>query len=136
LLREYSVMTAEVWKILSTLDGGPLNFDAQDFSLLSLYVNPSLVTHTYNSLFVGNLEGYERNETKENLKCDKIKFHMVYILDCKQQLRTNTRRYEILHTLNLGCSFIILREPCNNQRLRCDIAWLHVINYLYHGVPS
>jgi hypothetical protein len=40
--------------------------------------------------------------------------------------------YEILHTLNLGCSFITIREPCNNQRLRCDIEWLHVANHLYH----
>jgi len=28
----------------------------------------------------------------------------------------NTRRCEILHTLNLGCSFITHREPCNNRR--------------------
>ena len=39
---------------------------------------------------------------------------------------TCTCRYEILHTLNLGCSFITLREPCNKQRPRYDIAWLHV----------
>ena len=37
-----------------------------------------------------------------------------------------------MYALNLGISFITLREPCNNQRPRCDIAWLHVINYLYH----
>ena len=37
-----------------------------------------------------------------------------------------------MHTLNLGCSFITIREPCNNQRLRCDIEWLHVANHLYH----
>ena len=34
------------------------------------------------------------------------------------------RRYEILHTLNLGCSFITLRGPYNNQAPRCDITWL------------
>jgi len=41
-------------------------------------------------------------------------------------------RYEILHTLILGCSFITLREPCNTQRPRCDIAWFQVTNNLYH----
>ena len=40
------------------------------------------------------------------------------------------RSYEILHTLNLGCSFVIFREPYNNQRPRCGIAWLHVANHL------
>ena len=45
---------------------------------------------------------------------------MVYIPESK------THRYEILHTLNLGCSFITLREQCNNQRSRCDIACLHI----------
>ena len=44
----------------------------------------------------------------------------------------NTRRYGILHTLNLGCSFITLREPCNNQRPRGDIAWLHATYHSYH----
>jgi hypothetical protein len=35
------------------------------------------------------------------------------------------------------CSgFITLREPCNNQQPRCDIAWFHVINHLYHGFPN
>ena len=58
---------------------------------------------------------------------------MVYIPECKQQLRTMkyTRRYEILHTLNLGGSFITLREQGNNQQPRCDITWLHVTNHLY-----
>ena len=32
--------------------------------------------------------------------------------------------HTILHTLNLGCSFRTHRDPCNNQRSRCDIAWL------------
>ena len=32
----------------------------------------------------------------------------------------------MLHTLNLGCSFITLRDPCNNKLPRCDIAWLRV----------
>jgi hypothetical protein len=56
---------------------------------------------------------------------------MVYIPECNQHVRlwNNTCRYwEILHNLNLGCSFIILRELCNNQWPRCDIAWLHVAN--------
>jgi len=35
----------------------------------------------------------------------------------------------MLHTLNMGCSFITLRQECNNQRPRCDIAWLHVTNH-------
>jgi hypothetical protein len=42
------------------------------------------------------------------------------------------RRYEILHTLNLGFNFITLRERCNNQRPRCDIELLHVTNNLHH----
>jgi hypothetical protein len=45
----------------------------------------------------------------------------------------NTHRYEIWHTLNLDCSFITLREPCNNQP-RFHIAWLHVTNLLCHGL--
>ena len=57
---------------------------------------------------------------------------MVYILE----LLNNTHRYEILHTLNLDCSFITVTEPCINQRSRCDIAWLHVTNHLYHGFLS
>jgi hypothetical protein len=28
------------------------------------------------------------------------------------------------------------REPCNNQRPRCDIAWFHVTNTVYLGFPS
>ena len=40
----------------------------------------------------------------------------------------------MLHTLNLGCNCITLREPCNNQQTRCDIAWLHVTDHLYHGL--
>ena len=39
-------------------------------------------------------------------------------------------------TTSPGCSFITLRELCSNQRPRCDIAWLHVINHLYHSFPS
>ena len=38
---------------------------------------------------------------------------MVYIPECKQQLRTvtyNTHRYEILHTLNLGCTVLLFSE--------------------------
>ena len=58
-----------------------------------------------------------------------------FIPEYKQQLRTIKiiYRYKILHTLFLACSFITLREPCNNQRPRCDIARLHVTNHLYHG---
>ena len=40
-----------------------------------------------------------------------------------------------MYTLSLGCSFITLREPCNNQRPRYDITWLHVTNHLYHSFP-
>ena len=47
--------------------------------------------------------------------------------------KCHTRRYEILNTLNMGCSFITPREPCNNKRPRCDIAWPHITNHLYHG---
>jgi hypothetical protein len=65
---------------------------------------------------------------------------MIYIPECKQQLRkelrNNTQRYEILYTLNMGCSFITLREPCNNLGHRYDIAWLHATNHLYHDFPS
>jgi hypothetical protein len=42
-------------------------------------------------------------------------------------------RYKILHTLNLGCSFITLKKQCKNQLSRSDIAWLHVTNHLYHS---
>ena len=65
---------------------------------------------------------------------------MVYIPECKQQLwrdrGKNTQRYEILHTLNMGSSFVTLRQPCNNLGPRCDIAWLHVTNHLYHDFPG
>ena len=60
---------------------------------------------------------------------------LVYMPECKQH---NTRRYvwfglDRLHTLNLGCSCITLREPCNNQQSRCGIAWLHAqIMYTTH----
>jgi hypothetical protein len=40
---------------------------------------------------------------------------------------------QILHTL---IRFITLREPCNNQRPRFDIAWLRITNHLYHGFPT
>ena len=48
----------------------------------------------------------------------------------------NTRKCETLHTLSLGCNFITLKEPYNNQRPKFDIAWLHVTNHLYNGFPS
>jgi len=41
-----------------------------------------------------------------------------------------------LHTLNLGYSFITHREPCNSQPPRCDIAWFHVTNHLFSGIPE
>ena len=40
-------------------------------------------------------------------------------------------RYEILHNLNLGFSFITLRESHNNQRPRFDIAWPHLLQIIY-----
>ena len=48
------------------------------------------------------------------------------------------KNHEIIHAdtrycTHPGCSFITLKEQCNNQRPRCDIAWLHVTNHLYHG---
>ena len=55
---------------------------------------------------------------------------MAYIPD---YIQPRTMKYEILHTLNLGSSFITLREQCNNQRPRCDIVWLHAKNNLYHA---
>jgi hypothetical protein len=58
-----------------------------------------------------------------------FKYHHV---SNSNELWNNTRRYEILHTSNLGCSFNSLRESCNNQQMY-DIAWLHVTNHLYHG---
>ena len=63
---------------------------------------------------------------------------MVYIPKYKQQLRTNknTYRYDILHTLNLDCSFITLRESCNNQRPRCDIEWPNATNHLYPRISE
>jgi hypothetical protein len=77
------------------------------------------------------------NRTKQKSKnIFSFDLFMVYIPECKQQLRTMKHRYHILHTLNLGYCFITLREPCNNQRPTCDIAWLHVTNYLYHGFPE
>ena len=42
---------------------------------------------------------------------------------------TGRHVYNWMHTLNLGCSFITLREPCINQRPICDIGWLHVTNH-------
>ena len=53
-----------------------------------------------------------------------------------KELLNNTCRYEILHVLNLGCSVITSREPCNNQQPRCDIVWPHVTNHLYHRFLS
>jgi hypothetical protein len=35
--------------------------------------------------------------------------------------------------LLLPLFIIIFRELCNNQRSRCDIAWLHVANHSYHS---
>ena len=67
---------------------------------------------------------------------------MVYIPECKQTryitwfIYQNVNRHDILHTLNLGCSFINLGESCNIQRPRCDIACLRATIHLYHGFPS
>jgi len=64
---------------------------------------------------------------------------MVYIPECKQQLKNYEiihQKYGIFHALNLGFGSIILRQPCNSQRPRCDIAWLYVTNHLYHGFTS
>jgi hypothetical protein len=65
---------------------------------------------------------------------------MGYTLALKRPIffRSNvlSKRSNVLRRLNLGCSFISLIEPCNNQRPRCDIAWLHVTYHLYHGFPS
>ena len=63
---------------------------------------------------------------------------MVYIPECKQELRTTcmNKYTQIRDIAYLGGSFITVGEPCNNQHPRCDIAWLHVINHLYHGFPS
>jgi hypothetical protein len=61
---------------------------------------------------------------------------IVYIPECKQQLKTikqSTQIQDIAHFKYLGCSFITLREPCNKQRPKCDIAWFRVTNHLYHG---
>jgi len=60
---------------------------------------------------------------------------MVYISECKQQLKTMklyTQIQDIAH-FKSELYFITLREPCNNQQPRCDIAWLHVANHLYHA---
>jgi hypothetical protein len=43
-------------------------------------------------------------------------------------------RVNYIHVKNKG--FIIIREPCINQRPRWDIAWLHVTNHLYHSFPE
>ena len=63
----------------------------------------------------------------------------VYIQECQQQLRTmgyNSRDIAHFQIWAVVLSFITLREPCNNQRPRCQIAWLHVTNHLYHGCPG
>ena len=46
-----------------------------------------------------------------------VDLFMAYMPECKQQLRpiyNNKRRYDRLHTSNLGC-FVSLREPCNKE---------------------
>ena len=52
---------------------------------------------------------------------------MVYIPECKQQL-IKTEIIRDIAPLNLGCSFIALRELCNNQRPRCGNAWIRLFN--------
>ena len=58
-------------------------------------------------------------------------FYLIFLCQNKE-LRKHARRYEILHTFILGCSFITLEEPCNNQRPKCNITWLHATNHLYY----
>ena len=41
-----------------------------------------------------------------------------------EDLCSNARQYEILHSLTPDRSFITRRKPCNDQRPRCDIACL------------
>jgi hypothetical protein len=49
--------------------------------------------------------------------------------------------YEIIRadtrysTLYIWAVVLLLDEPCSSQR-PCDIAWLRVINHLYHGFPE
>ena len=65
---------------------------------------------------------------------------LVYIQECKQQLRTmkyyTNTRYCTPKIRVVVLMVLLLSVPCNNQRPRCDIAWLHVTNHLYHGFPS
>ena len=58
-----------------------------------------------------------------------------YVKSNSYELWNNESRYEILHVhLKSGMLFYYSQwEPCNNQRPRCDIAWLHATNHLYHG---
>ena len=51
-----------------------------------------------------------------------------------EELWNNTHRYEILHTLNLGCSFITLGEPCNNQRLFNRLTRSTVVLHVYYSM--
>jgi hypothetical protein len=39
-------------------------------------------------------------------------------------------------SFDLFVIYLSERKPCNNQRPRCDIEWLHVTNHLYHGSRS
>jgi hypothetical protein len=57
-------------------------------------------------------------------------------LRCRPNLRSssNNRCFVLFQTF--AFCFITLREPCNNQRPRFDIAWLRVTNHLYHGFPT
>ena len=38
----------------------------------------------------------------------------------------------VFGSFDLFVIYISERKPCNNQRPRCDIEWLHVTNHLYH----
>jgi hypothetical protein len=60
-----------------------------------------------------------------------FKYHHV---SNSNELWNNTRRYEILHTSNLGCSFNSLRESCNNQRPRCMILHGFMLQIIYTTV--
>lgn len=57
---------------------------------------------------------------------------MVYIPECIQQLRTTKYYTQIRDSshINLGCSFNTLKEPCNDQRPKCDSTWFHDANDL------
>jgi hypothetical protein len=86
---------------------------------------------TYRLLIIAPL--YENNKTTALIKIVTWmhSFPLIFLWFIYQNvsnsivLWNNTRRYEMLPTLNLGCSFIILIETRNNQQPICDIALLN-----------